>query len=291
MIGLSPGYLHSSFKLLEMISKRELELSSLANALPRIVILPAVDVVNFVLGIGWVGSDADGKAVMSETGARIHELSSTSERFRQSILDFVGSVNPAWAQLVPKGRQETLAVLSPEIWQCFAEAELTAEYSDEVIRWWDALSARAQGRRSEILMQTGRHGERLSFRYEKERTGRTPIWQSVESNLAGYDILSVVGAHDARKLQIEVKATQSNIEYGVFHVTRYEWETGLLADEYAFHLWILKEDKASLAVLNKTEMEPHIPLDCGGGSWESVAIPFPVFQSCFRSVQVKENIP
>lgn len=281
MIALSPGLLHSSFKLLEMISKRTHQLSVLASSLPRIEILPAVDVVNFAMGIGWVGSDHEGKAAMTALGAAVHKLLDSRDRFRQALLDYIGIVRPTWAQLTPRGRQETLSVLSPEIWQCFAEAELVVSYSGDVVAWWDALAARARGQSSEILLETGRKGERLSFRYEEWRTGEEPKWQSFESNLAGYDLLSVVGPHDRQLLQIEVKATEASVANGFFHITLNEWETSLLANCYVFHLWSLGQDIPLLATVSKEEIAQHIPANRAKGRWELVKIPFATFSDRF----------
>ena len=278
---LSSGYLHSSFKLLEMIAKREHQLSVLASALPRIEVLPAAQVVNFAIGLGWVGADNEGRAAMTASGAMIHKMSSAADRIRQALLDFIGIIQPAWAQLTPRGRQETLSALSPEIRQCFAEAGLIVGYSDEVVGWWDALAARARGQKSQMMMETGRHGERLSIKYEQVRTGKEPACQAVESNLSGYDILSVVGAMDSRKLPIEVKTTSGGIGHGSFYVSRNEWETGITSDFYNFHLWAIGEIKPSLAVLGKADMAPHIPTNQGEGSWDVVEIPFAAFESVF----------
>lgn len=280
---LSPGYLHSSFKLLEMIAKREHQLSVLASALPRIEVLPAGQVVNFAIGLGWVGADNEGRAAMTASGALIHKMSSASERIRQALLDFIGIIQPAWAQLTPRGRHETLSALSPEIRQCFAEAGLIVGYADEVVGWWDALAARARGQKSQIMMETGRHGERLSIKYEQARTGKEPAWQAVESNLSGFDILSVVGATDYRKLPIEVKTTSGAIGHGSFYVSRNEWETGSTSDFYTFHLWAIGDGNPAIAVLDKADVAPHIPVNQGVGSWETVEIPFAAFAAAFSN--------
>lgn len=278
---LSPGYLHSSFRLLEMIAKREHQLSVLASALPRIEVLPAAQVVNFAISLGWVGSDNEGRAAMTASGAMIYKMPNAARRIRQALLDFIGIIQPAWAQLTPRGRKETLSALSPEVRQCFAEAGLIVGYSDEVVGWWDALAARARGQKSKIMMETGRHGERLSIKYEQIRTGKEPAWQAVESNLSGFDILSVVGAMDSRKLPIEVKTTSGQIGHSSFYVSRNEWETGSTSDFYNFHLWAIGGEKPSLAVLDKADVVPHIPTNQGEGSWDVVEIPFVAFESVF----------
>lgn len=284
MIALSPGYLYSSFKLLDMVARREHNLSILASESLRIEVLPASDVVNFAKGIGWVGADNDGKAAMTASGAMVHRLSSTSQRIRYALLDYIGIIQPAWAQLTPRGRQETLSALSPEVWQCFAEAGLINDYSEEIVSWWDALAARARGHKSQIQLETGRQGERLSIKYEEMRTGKKPAWQAVESNLAGYDILSIVDSLDNRKLQIEVKTTSAVVGHGYFYITRNEWETCLLADSYAFHLWALGGETPTLAVLDTKIITPHVPTNNGTGFWESVEIPFKEFFSFFVEV-------
>lgn len=278
---LSPGYLHSSFRLLEMIAKREHQLSVLASALPRIEVLPAAQVVNFAISLGWVGSDNEGRASMTASGAMIYKMPNAAERIRQALLDFIGIIQPAWAQLTPRGRKETLSALSPEVRQCFAEAGLIVGYSDEVVGWWDALAARARGQKSKIMIETGRHGERLSIKYGQVRTGKEPAWQAVESNLSGFDILSVVEAMDSRKLPIEVKTTSGQIGHGSFYVSRNEWETGSTSDFYNFHLWAIGGEKPSLAVLDKADVAPHIPTNQGEGSWDVVEIPFAAFESVF----------
>jgi hypothetical protein len=78
------------------------------------------------------------------------------------------------------------------------------------------------------MTEIGRSGEKMSFDHEWKRTGLKPIWQAVESNLAGFDILSVTDSINNAKLQIEVKATTSEINYAKVHITRNEWETAII---------------------------------------------------------------
>ena len=120
-------------------------------------------------------------------------------------------------------------------------------------------------------------------RYEQIRTGKDPAWQAVESNLSGFDILSVVGEMDNRKLPIEVKTTSGTIGHGSFYISRNEWETGITSDYYNFHLWALGDINPSLAVLDKADVAPHIPTNRGDGSWDAVEIPFAAFKSVFSS--------
>lgn len=125
------------------------------------------------------------------------------------------------------------------------------------------------------MTEIGRTGEKLSYEFEKDRTGQYPIWQSVESNLSGFDLLSIVEKSNAKKLRIEVKATTSNLNYAKVHLSKNEWETALASINYIFHLWHIN-DTPKLYTTSVEEMNNHIPIDSGEGNWESVEIPFKV---------------
>ncbi len=192
MFLLSPGYVHSAIKLLDMVAKRDLELTVLSHSLPKVELLPTRDIIEFAVALGWVVSDADGKARLSQSGSQFLAQRLTPSRFRQCLLDYVSILKPPWAQLAWRGREETLRLLAPEVRQCFAEAGLDRSLEVDVVDWWDALAVRARGLVSSLLNQIGRRGERMSLEFEHSRTKRAPRWHSVESNLSGYDILSVV---------------------------------------------------------------------------------------------------
>lgn len=138
------------------------------------------------------------------------------------------------------------------------------------------MAGLVRGIKSSVLSQTGREGERLSLAYEKDRTGIQPIWQSIESNLSGFDILSCLSDADSAPLQIEVKASENSWNYAEFHLTANEWESATLARNYRFHLWALGKNP-KLAIVPVDQMEKHIPSNAGRGKWETVRIPFSVF--------------
>lgn len=97
-------------------------------------------------------------------------------------------------------------------------------------------AARARGERGVRLNTTCREGERLTIEYETKRTGREPKWISVESNMDGYDVLSVISPMDKQLLSIEVTASKSGLkEY--FHLTPNEWMLALKTNRHLFHLW------------------------------------------------------
>ena len=95
----------------------------------------------------------------------------------------------------------------------------------------------------------------------------------MESNLAGYDILSVVDKSNSKKLKIEVKASTSNLEYAKIHITKNEWLTAQNSINYIFHLWHIDET-SKLYIIDANIVNKNIPNNKGDGEWETVEIPF-----------------
>ena len=109
-----------------------------------------------------------------------------------------------------------------------------------------------------------------------------PKWVAIDNNEDGYDVLSVVSASDARQLSIEVKASTMGAA-GTFHITQNEWERAQEVENHLFHLWAIKPGSSTaLAVVTSTEMEVHIPVNSGSGSWELVEIPFSAYRAHFQ---------
>ena len=234
---------------------------------------------------GWIGINEQLGLDVTEMGSRVQALTGVEDKLRQQIKDFIQAVQPAWANLVPAGRAEALPFMPEAARQCFREAGLVeSPPSDAVISWWDHLSAAARGRVSDYLAQVGRAGERCSIKFEENRVGRRPKWQSIESNKSGFDLLSVFEASDPLELQIEVKASERPIPYAAFHVSRNEWEVATISERFVFHVWSLTQSGKKLAILRPSEIESHIPTENGEGKWESVVIPFKAFAAVFNRI-------
>jgi hypothetical protein len=107
---------------------------------------------------------------------------------------------------------------------------------------------------------------------------------SIESNLTGYDLLSVVSRSNGSPLIVEVKASRGLGHSARFFMSRNEWETACKASNYSLHLWRLAPTPA-LAKVSVSILEPHIPINCGDGVWDSVQISMAAFESSFRSVE------
>jgi len=275
---LSVGQLHSAKQLLDWVSNNRLAKSDM-SLFTNVLVCPAIDVLNLSTRCGWVEVDLDGILKLSDRGLDIHMTGNYQVRLRMQMQDIISREQPSWSNLFPKGRQETSHFVSADVRQCLDEAGLlSSPPCDDVVAWWDEMAGLVRGIKSSVLSQTGREGERLSLVYEKQRTGIQPIWQSIESNLSGFDILSRLSGADSAPLQIEVKASANSWNYAEFHLTANEWESATLARNYRFHLWALGENP-KLAVVTVDQMEQHIPSNNSHGKWEIVKIPFSEFES------------
>ena len=227
---------------------------------------------------GWVTMNTDGIILLTERGKYIM-TSGYKYALVFQLEDMISEYNPTWASVIPRGRQEVKCYVPEDVNQCFREAGLFDELSEDVIAFWDRLSLAYRKIKYERNNEVGRLGEKLSYQYEYERTGKYPKWQSVESNLSGYDLLSIVGRTEKGTLQIEVKATTSQVNHASLYISRNEWDTALSSSNYTFHLWELK-NKPILHIVTVEQMKKHVPLNNGFGLWESTSIPYSELVTC-----------
>ena len=238
----------------------------------------------------------DAKDALSDRGRGIaqsyeskHDL---EQAFRDILYEYICEARPAWANRIPAGREEAFASMNKDELFCFKEAGLACRpVTASIVAWWDEVAEHFRSHTDNDLVQIGRAGEKLTIMYELERTGRLPSWISVESNFAGYDILSCESGMSERKRLIEVKSTQKEMGDAEFYITRNEWETALTSiNDYYFYLWeIGKVNK--LAIVSASIMGNHVSKNVGYGRWISVSIPFRVFsEHMFAWSQKRETI-
>lgn len=282
MILLSPGIAQGCFELLETATHHTVSVSTIATSFPKLGSVDSKVVLATAQSLNWISADEQGAALITPAGARLLGIEAYRIRLRQSLLDYVEIVGPPWVEQATYGRRKVISFAPPHIQQMLAEAGLADGVDDDVIEFWDALAARARGQRNDSLTNIGRKGERLTLAFELNRTGKRPKWVSIDSNEKGYDILSIVSAYEFGPFSIEVKASTVGIN-GSFHITRNEWDRASEAEKHAFHLWdISASAQPSLAIVNTEDMCPHIPTDCGMGSWEAVEIPLGAFEKYFQ---------
>ena len=236
---------------------------------------------------GWIGHEVE-KPILLSRGATIlhlHNVGQEKAAFAEMLRDYVLKARPAWRSRIPYGRKEVALFLSQDENACFEETDLLSPLLTPSIReWWDSLAAEIRKELAFNLEETGRQGEQLSLRYEKGRTQQEPFWAAFESNLLGYDIISVVHKGCPQPLLVEVKASVSPISEAVFHIFANEWAVASNSSAYVFHLWSLLHNEYKLAVLTPEEVFPHIPTNHLSGEWESVKVRFSSFREKFLSI-------
>ena len=286
MIRLSINVLTSAMELLKRLEAYHF--SSLAElAYSKIVSISAEDIFTFSHNCGWVCENENALA-LTKRGTELLQFQKQGLYInlkRQMLMDYALKAAPIWSNRSPYGRREATIFMSKDEKACFSEAGLLSDQLDsEIIVWWDTLAnqIRAQGQRAKN--DIGRIGERNTIQYERIRTDSEPMWISVDSNLAGYDIKSILDKENTDLLLIEVKASTSKLSQAVFYVTSYEWSVASTSAAYVFHLWCLYGNKKLLAVISPSDVQPYIPTNNLEGKWESAKIPFSCFESQFIEI-------
>ena len=224
--------------------------------------------------LGWLARDAGGHLHPTDAGLAAHPNGPRSTWLHFQFHAYILHTKPSWSALLCRGRREAAAQLPAEIRQCLQDAGLLEGIDNATVQWWDSLAVAARVESQHELLTIGRFGERLSLQYEQNRVGAEPLWQALESNAAGYDILSWVAPGRPDRLLIEVKCSVLTQNTACLHVTRFEWQTARTAKNSAFHLWLVRPEARSLWIRTPDQLCPHMPEDHGDGGWESVRIPY-----------------
>lgn len=269
----SVGILYSALDFLKLVKSTPGLDQRFPDMFRRFSVASAAAVLDVSQKCLWVCFNPNGYLEITPRGQILLSSHSPEDALRQQIKHLVEAYNPPWVPLLTRGRAEAVKYLPPDVQQCLREADLLTPPTYEIIRWWDALAETTRKQQQDDRIAIGRQGEQLSVEYERERTKREPIWQAIESNLSGYDILSVVDERDRSQLRIEVKTSNSIPSVAAFHVTRNEWVVAQTSEYYVFHLWAL-QPRPRLFVAEIELVSHHIPKNYGTGRWESVMIPF-----------------
>ena len=232
------------------------------------------DVYDTATQLSWICTAESGQIVPTLVGREANEGVGRAAKLRCQLAKIIETSHPTWAALLPKGRKEAVAGFPDEIRQCFAEALLLGDVTEDVVSWWSRSSGvmRAIAQRSRVA--TGIRGEQKTLTYELSRTGQIARWQGFESMYAGYDVLSVQAENDRAPLKIEVKASERNFKYAEIHVTEHEWITATQSSgTYIFHIWLFDEGQPRVFIVDSAVIVSHIPANQGRGRWRDTAIP------------------
>ena len=280
MIRLSANILSSSIVLIKRLDKYCF--SSLSELLySSASIINTVDVFSFANDCGWI-CESNNIPSLTQRGYELLALLNQGNEIalkRQMLSDYVITASPIWSYRILYGRSEATIFMTKDEKACFFEAELLEEHFEpDVIEWWDMLSDAIRMKAGKEKEEIGRMGEKCTIDYERNRTQSEPKWVSVDSNLAGYDVLSRHSKDNSSALLIEVKSSTLSLEAASFHITANEWSVATTSKAYLFYLWCFFENERLLAILSPEEIQQNIPTNNYEGQWESVEIPF----SCYK---------
>lgn len=274
-MSFSVGILYSAQEFATFIRDTPVTPDQFKHLFKKFSLARPEDILSVATRCNWVDVQLDGICRITPKGKRLLE-GSAEKILRTQLHDVIDAEQPSWSGKIPHGRQEAMRFLPDEVTQCFREAGLLKTWNDEIIDWWDQLAMASRNRKVSNNLVTGRTAERLSIKFEVERIGLRPHWQSLESNFSGYDLLSRVEMANDTHRMIEVKGSTLKKKEAFCFITRNEWETAKTAPDYHFHLWCIREQPLLIDV-SREMMSAHIPADIGEGAWETVKIFFRSF--------------
>ena len=287
---ISIGIVTNTLFLLQNVKKFDCySINEISNITNKYVSFEMTE--NFAVQCGWL-EVVDRKFRLTDSGERLLEMFDgiiiDISLWRSVLKDYILCSKPAWAHRIPAGRKEAFIFMQDEEKRCFLEAKLMiSPPSSDVVMWWDEIAKNERENVNEQLNVTGRVGERLTIEYEQQRTGKQPIWQSIETNLVGYDLISQRDEKSTDEILIEVKTSVCDLEHAKMSVSRHEWEVANYQynyKRYFFYLWCLSEGK-KLAIISVADINEHIPSESGNGHWSSISIPFNTFQKKFIFIE------
>ena len=292
MIRLSVNVISSAMRLMHYISEGIAPAYEQTHSLYRVGDVDVDDLTEMLKVCNLIGEDSDKKWIITPNGEYVADevkRKNFGNAYKKLLENYVIYAAPVWSRRIPYGRQEAAIFMTKDERACFFEASLLNDepMEDEVL-WWDSISEKIRQNTNEKNLITGRIGEKLTLSYEEQRTGMKPKWMSVNSNLLGYDVLSVDSDESGKPLLIEVKASQSDINEAYCHITANEWRVSKSAQAYLFYFWLLYKSIKKVAVIKKEDIEPHIPDNNAEGTWESVKIPFSAFEDKFSEWRVED---
>lgn len=247
--------------------------------------------INLARQCEWIAMVDEMTYKMTPYGEKLlqgfNDMQIPEKLYRDILYNYIIRCKPIWARKIPFGRIEAYRIMSDEEQVCFKKAGLMRDpIARDVVDWWDSLAELERIAIEHKKDDIGRAGEELTIKYERIRTKGNPIWESINSNLAGFDIISQVSFTDASQILIEVKSSKKNLQSAYFYVTHNEWRfasAGYNKNRYFFYLWLLNSTP-QLAIVPCSEIEKHIPKESGQGEWNETIIPYSAFQDFFVSV-------
>ncbi|MBT5269113.1 MAG: DUF3883 domain-containing protein [Candidatus Marinimicrobia bacterium] len=234
------------------------------------------DSLNLSIKTGWVLLRSE-ELHLTQMGQNVANLLPKDNRpcvsaARVQLMDFIAVEKPFWSYYLKMGRKESIPFMSAEIADVFYQLKLINEDDRtpdrDAIEWWDKISAAIYSDDQYNRIRIGRLGEYCSYLYEIARVGEEPQWTALESNKAGYDLLSRRARGKDSKLCIEVKTCTSKPQS--FFLSKNEWSvaSSKRSGEYMIHFWdICHPENPLLHIISPSRMIEMMPTDGIAGEW------------------------
>lgn len=273
----SVGVLYSGQTLLEVVESGALDLQDFATSFGRIGVADGPTVLAAAQRCHWIAIREDGAIRLTERGETLRRIGPAHLCLREQLLDVISNDPQSWCGKLMYGRSEALKFMPDAARQCFKDGALTTGEDESIVRWWEQAGSCVRAERSRLNYDLGRKAEKLSLEYEERRTGRRPLWQSLESSFSGFDVLSVAARGSRRKLKIEVKGSHQRRNEAQFHISRNEWNTAQASRDYQFHLWLMHENNPTVLVVPSAALTSHVPQDGNMGRWTQAQLFYKTF--------------
>ena len=291
-MNISVGHLHSLYDLCLIINHSIFSVNNFKKLhSSTITTVPLKTIFRLSQELLLIDVDLNQSVQLSNLGKFIVEKCALPRIYlRYFLYLYIKSYKPTWAHQIPHGREEFKSFISKTIIQIFNEADLFNNIEQDTISWWDKISDEIRGEKDKRMSLVGRFGEIATLCYEEERIGKKPQWVSIESNFAGYDVLSEISKENKMKMPIEVKASQQDISNAKFFITRNEWCVAEKIENFKIYLWALGTKNHQLCIIGKDEIQHNIPTNINWGKWETTSFPFNKFFQRYGGIKFSPKL-
>ena len=201
------------------------------------------------------------------------DISRWESALRQILKVVILNCDYSWRGSFKFGRKYVLDSLSVNERQVFRSAGLIEDVvTEEIVAWWDEIQVNLGVPQTDFGF---REWERRTFEQEvqllkKLESPRIPKWESINDNMAGFDILSYREKSGKwEEIFIEVKSSATGLKRFFLSDREAEkLETAL--SRYFVYFWDTRSEEMS--VFSGAEIRQHLPRNQGRGSWKTVLL-------------------
>ena len=276
----TPSIAYGCVHLLDVLSRNsDIDISSVRSI--QLTSVYSGDIVKYLIRIKWVKVASSKKLVLTDRGIFVTKQKLRFYKVQLLILDFIKETQPHWVHILRGEKIFALQYIPEGVRQVIQECGLADDANESTTAFWNEVKNYVSNDDASRTGEIGHKGERLTIRYEKDRTGVDPLWTAMEDSKAGYDVGSVVSSSDLSLLRIEAKATIVQMSDAIFYISENEWKVATQDGAHRFYLWLIRKSETMLARLDVGDIRSSIPENRGFGAWKKVGIPYKQFESKF----------